>query len=48
VRTVCPAVLVELGYLSNGREAARLASASYRQLVAEAIANGIVDYLQGS
>jgi N-acetylmuramoyl-L-alanine amidase len=47
VNTTCPAVLVELGYLSNPREAAYLASPAYRQQLGQAIANGIVDYLQG-
>lgn len=45
VGTTCPAVLVELGYLSNAYEATRLADPAYRQKLAEAVANGIVDYL---
>ncbi len=48
VGTSCPAVLVEMGYLSNAREAAYLANPAYRQQLGEAVANGIVDYLQGS
>jgi N-acetylmuramoyl-L-alanine amidase len=36
-----PAVLVEGGYLSNPTEAQRIASASYRQILAEAVARGL-------
>lgn len=36
-----PAVLVEGGYLSNPAEAQRIASASYRQVLAEAVARGL-------
>jgi N-acetylmuramoyl-L-alanine amidase len=36
-----PAVLVEGGYLSNPVEAQRIASASYRQTLAEALARGL-------
>jgi len=41
----CPAVLVELGFLSNAREAASLGSDSYRGRLAEAIAEGVLAYL---
>jgi N-acetylmuramoyl-L-alanine amidase len=41
----CPALLVELGFLSNPREARRLDSAAYREHLAEGIANGICEYL---
>lgn len=41
----CPAVLVEVGYLSNRAEAARLASAAYQERLATGVANGILDYL---
>jgi len=37
-----PSVLVELGFLSNPEEAAKLRSANYRQKLAEQIARGIV------
>ena len=47
VRTACPAVLVELGYLSNVSEAAKLLQKDYRRNLASAISEGIVDYLQG-
>jgi N-acetylmuramoyl-L-alanine amidase len=40
----CPAVLVEGGFLSNTAEARKIATAAYRQQLAEAIANGIVAY----
>lgn len=46
VRATCPAVLVELGYLSNHREAGRLCEEGYQQRLAEAIAEGIVAYLK--
>jgi N-acetylmuramoyl-L-alanine amidase len=39
-----PAVLVELGYLTNRREAALLSSGSFQNRLAEAIADGITDY----
>lgn len=41
-----PAVLVEVGYISNRPEASRLASPSYRQAIAQAIAEGIVAYVR--
>jgi len=41
-----PAVLVEVGYVSNQAEASRLASASYRQAAAEAIADGVLSYVR--
>jgi len=39
-----PAVLVEMGYLTNRREAALLRSPSFQTRLAEAIADGISDY----
>jgi N-acetylmuramoyl-L-alanine amidase len=39
-----PAVLVEMGYLSNRREAALLRSGSFQNRLAKAIAGGICDY----
>lgn len=39
-----PASLVELGFISNTNDAAKLASEDYRNKAAEAIALGIVDY----
>ena len=41
-----PAVLVESGYVTNRPEASKLATPSYRQAVAEAIADGLVTYIQ--
>jgi len=40
----CPAVLIEGGFLSNTTEARRIANATYRQQLAEAIANGLGAY----
>ncbi len=42
----CPAILVEVGFLSHAEEAARLASDSHRQRLADAIAAGIRDYAE--
>ena len=39
-----PAVLVEVGYLTNRAEASRLATVSYRQAIAESIADGLIAY----
>lgn len=44
VRTTCPAVLVELGYLSNVYEARRLSQSGYRRGLAKAITEGIIEY----
>lgn len=41
-----PAVLVELGFLSNRAEAARLGTAAYQRTVARAVALGICDALR--
>jgi N-acetylmuramoyl-L-alanine amidase len=46
VRTSCPAALVELGYLSNYHEAARLSQRAYRERLANAVCDGILAYLQ--
>jgi len=43
VGTRCPAVLVEVGYLSNSREASLLSSSSFQSRIAQAIADGICD-----
>lgn len=42
-----PAVLVEVGFISNPAEAARLGSRSFRKQMAGAIARGIVEYSEG-
>jgi N-acetylmuramoyl-L-alanine amidase len=40
-----PAILVEVGYLTSPTESPKLADAVYRDRMAEAIAQGILDYL---
>lgn len=42
----CPAVLVECGFLSNTNDTAHLSSEAFREQLAGAIANGILDYAQ--
>lgn len=44
-RTNMPAVLVELGYLTNSTEALNLNSPAWQRAVAGAIANGVISYL---
>ncbi len=46
VQTVCPAVLIELGYLSNAWEASRLRDGDYQDRLARAIVDGIQTYLR--
>ena len=41
-----PAVLVEVGFVTGERDAARLATAAYENQMAQAIANGILQYIQ--
>jgi N-acetylmuramoyl-L-alanine amidase len=41
----CPAVLVEGGFVSSLTEGAQIANAAYRQKLAEAIAEGVVNYV---
>ncbi|MDY0355825.1 MAG: N-acetylmuramoyl-L-alanine amidase [Sedimentisphaerales bacterium] len=41
-----PAVLVEMGYLSNRQDALRLQNSAFQDKLAAAIATGILDYLQ--
>jgi len=43
-----PAVLVEVGYVSNGLEAQRLNTPDYRQAAAESVAQGIIAYAQAA
>jgi len=40
-----PAVLIEVGYITNPTEALRLFSSKYRKLLAEGIANGVDSYV---
>ncbi len=42
-----PAMLIELGFMSNPNEAAQLRRENYRQQLARAIASGILEYLKG-
>jgi len=45
VHATCPAVLVELGYLSNRSEASRLADGRHQRRLAAAVAAAVVDFL---
>ena len=45
IYTEGPAVLVELGYLSNYQEAGLLRDSAFQDRLAQAIANGIIDFL---
>ena len=40
-----PSVLVEVGYLTNRKEAQQIGRSSYRQAIAKAIAEGLVSYV---
>lgn len=42
--TAMPAVLLELGFMSNATELAKLATDSYQNILAQAVANGIIHY----
>jgi N-acetylmuramoyl-L-alanine amidase len=44
---LCPAVLVECGFISNPKEAALLKTRSYQEKLAAGIARGISSYLHG-
>jgi N-acetylmuramoyl-L-alanine amidase len=44
VLTQCPAILVELGYLSNGLDAEMLADRAVQAQLAHSIADGITEY----
>ena len=46
VQTDCPAVLVELGYLSNTQDAARLRDPAWQNRLAQAVAGGILVHLR--
>jgi N-acetylmuramoyl-L-alanine amidase len=47
VHARCPAVLVELGYLSNREEAAQLVEPTYQRRLAEAVVRGVLAFLDG-
>ncbi|MFA5595562.1 MAG: N-acetylmuramoyl-L-alanine amidase [Trueperaceae bacterium] len=42
-----PAILVELGFVSNPDEGRKLATESYQQTLAQALADGVLEFLQG-
>ena len=42
--TQMPAVLLEIGYITNRTEAGRLCNGYYQQMLAEAVTAGIVNY----
>ena len=42
----CPAILVECGFISNAKEAARLKTAAYQNKLVAGIAKGVVTFLQ--
>lgn len=44
----CPAVLVEVGFLSNYQTARKMTTSSWRDTTSLALAEGIVGYLQGN
>jgi len=46
VQTNCPAILIELGYLSNPQDTLRLKDPTHQNRLAQAIADGILTYLQ--
>jgi N-acetylmuramoyl-L-alanine amidase len=46
INTSGPAVLVEIGYLSNSQDASRLRNPVWQNRLAQAIATGIVDYIR--
>ena len=45
LRSEIPVVLIEVGFLTNKKEAQRLANASYKQMLAEGIYRGIQGYI---
>ncbi len=47
-KTEVPTIIVECGFLSNASDADKLIEDSYQQEVAEAIASGIIEYLEES
>ena len=48
LNTKAPVVICECGFLSNAEDAALLADEAYRCLVAESLAEGIINYLESS
>ncbi len=48
MHTVCPAVLIECGYLTNVAEAENLKGTAYKDKLARAIADGLCHYLRAT
>lgn len=46
-KTEVPVVIAECGFLSNYKEAEKLADEEYQQKLAEAVVKGVVQYLEG-
>ncbi len=46
--TLCPAILIECGFVSNKSEAEKLKSDDYQQKLAEGISDGIAEFLAAS
>ena len=46
VKTMCPTIIIECGFLSNPREAALLTDKSYQELMVKAITEGIEEYIK--
>ena len=47
-RTVMPAVLTEMGFVTGSLDAPRLADPNFRRRLAVAVSSGILDFLQGA
>jgi N-acetylmuramoyl-L-alanine amidase len=47
-RTVMPAVLTEMGFVTGSLDAPRLADPNFRRRLAVAISTGILNFLQGA
>ena len=45
--TTVPAILVEIGFISNDNERIELITDKRKQATAKAIADGIIEYLKG-
>lgn len=46
INTPCPTVIVECGFLSNYADAGNLCDSNYQQILAQSIANGVLDFLE--
>ncbi len=44
---ICPSALVECGFLSNSSDEANLRTTSYQQTLAQAVADGVQNYIEG-